>query len=168
MDDFTPDQQLGQQPEPEQNAQHVPTPDVPYDNPPPQEGPTVHKQPQPVYQPPQQPPFYQPPQEYQYQVPAGQTSGSNNLAVAALICGILGIVLCWIPYVCFLALILSICAVVFGAMGMKKAGANGRGMAIAGLVCGIVSLGLTLIVVACAAAVFCAAAIEPLSYYAGL
>ena len=53
-------------------------------------------------------------------------------------------------------------------MGMKKAGANGRGMAIAGLVCGIVSLGLTLIVVACAAAVFCAAAIEPLSYYAGL
>ena len=41
MDDFTPDQQLGQQPEPEQNAQHVPTPDVPYDNPPPQEGPTA-------------------------------------------------------------------------------------------------------------------------------
>ena len=150
MDEFIPEQQPQQ---PEQQ--------------PPQQPP---QQPNPVYQPPQQPPYYQPPQQYQYQVPVnGQQASPNGLSVAALVCGILGIVLCWIPYVCYFALILSICGVIFGALGMKKAapGTSGRGMSIAGLVCGIVSLGITLLVVVCTAAVLCSAAsaLDSWSYY---
>jgi len=58
---------------------------------------------------------------------------SNGWALASLICGILGCV----------PLITSLCAVIFGVIGIRKANepqTGGRGMAIAGLILGILGV----------------------------
>lgn len=57
--------------------------------------------------------------------------GGKGLAIAALICGILGLVTCWVPFV---GLILTIIGVVLGIIALVKK--SSKGMAIAGLVCG--------------------------------
>jgi hypothetical protein len=69
----------------------------------------------------------------------------NGLAIAALICGIIALLLSWIPVINFLAIILGIAAVVTGIMGLRRAGDPGygqRGLAVGGLVTG----GLALVV----------------------
>ncbi len=64
---------------------------------------------------------------------AGQRT--NGFAVASLVLGIVGIVLCflWIPW---------ILAIIFGAIAIKQCNEDptytGKGLAIAGLVCGLV------------------------------
>lgn len=79
------------------------------------------------------PPGY-PPGPY----PAQPTS--NGKATAALVLGIVAIVLCWLT---FLDLLFVILAIVFGALGRRQAdripGRPGRNAATAGLVCGIVA-----------------------------
>jgi hypothetical protein len=74
----------------------------------------------------------------------------NGLAVAGMVLGILGLVLCWVP---FLGWLCALIGIVLGALGMskaKKVGGKGKGMAIAGLVCGILGLliGVVLFVLA--------------------
>ncbi len=64
----------------------------------------------------------------------------NGVALAGMILGIVGLVLCWFPLVGWL---LSGLAIVFGAIGMSRSGRLGgfrRGQAITGLVCGIVGV----------------------------
>ena len=63
----------------------------------------------------------------------------NGLAVAGLVCGIIGLVFCWIP---FLGWILAILGIIFGAIGNGKAnrGAKGKGLAMAGLITGVLGL----------------------------
>jgi hypothetical protein len=64
-------------------------------------------------------------------------TGTNGLAIASMVLGIVGVVLCclWIP---------SILAVVFGVIAINQIKANptqaGRGMAVAGLVLGMVGV----------------------------
>jgi hypothetical protein len=60
------------------------------------------------------------------------------MAVAALVCGIIGIVLGWYPGVNYIALILAILGIVFGALALKNAPADKKGLATAGLVLGII------------------------------
>jgi hypothetical protein len=71
-------------------------------------------------------------------------SGSNGLAIAGLVCGIIGLVI--------FNFILGPLAIIFGAVGLRKAsqGAVHGGMAWAGLVLGIIDglLFVVLIVVA--------------------
>lgn len=82
------------------------------------------------------------------QPPAGFAPGpqqvGNGMAVAALVCGIVGAVLGLIPFTFFLALILGVCAVVFGPLGWNRANkqpaAGRKGLAIAGTVLGIVAI----------------------------
>jgi hypothetical protein len=64
---------------------------------------------------------------------------ANGLAVAALVVGIVGLVLFWTVWG---GLILGILGIVFGAVGISKAnrGAPNKGMATAGLVLGAVAL----------------------------
>ena len=79
------------------------------------------------------PPGYPPPG---YGVPQAQPG--NGMAIAALVTGIVSLALCWVPFV---GPICAILAVVFGGVGISKAGqtgGTGKGMAIAGLVLGIV------------------------------
>jgi hypothetical protein len=67
-------------------------------------------------------------------------SASNGLAVAALVVGIVSLVLFFIPGFAFL---LGIVAIVLGALGIARANkmaGKQRGVAIAGLVCGAVGI----------------------------
>lgn len=58
------------------------------------------------------------------------------MPIAALVLGIIGLVLSLVPCLGMYAMPLTVLAVILGALGMKAA--TGRGMAIAGLVCGII------------------------------
>ena len=79
------------------------------------------------------------------------------MAIAALVCGILGIIGSFIPYVMFFTLILAVLGIIFGIMGMKKAKqiGSGNGLAVAGLVLGIVVTLFGLVGVICWATIAC-------------
>ncbi len=74
------------------------------------------------------------------------------MAVAALVCGILGIIGSFIPVVSYFTFILAILGVVFGVKGRKQAVVSGQGMglATAGLVLGIIGVCFGAIGVLCA------------------
>lgn len=78
-----------------------------------------------------------------------QSGPTNGLAVASLVCGIVGAVFALIPWTFWLAWILGILAIVFGAIGRKKAdrepGAGKRSSANAGLILGVVAIVLGII-----------------------
>lgn len=87
-------------------------------------------------------------------VPANNGKG---MSIAALVCGILGIVGSFIPVVTYFTFILAILGIVFGAKGNKiaKETGEGKGMATAGLVLGIIGTAfgvLGILCVACSAA----------------
>ena len=114
---------------------------------PPQPGPQ-HPYPQPPYG---QAPY--PPPQY----PVGPEStprptGGNGLGITALVTGILGLVLIWVPDV---GIVLGILATTFGGLALYKAlkgTASNKGVAIAGLVLGIITVVLTAIFIIVAAA----------------
>ena len=62
------------------------------------------------------------------------------MAIAALVLGIVGLVLSCIPCTGPFGLLLTIPGIVFGVLGIKKAKTTnqGKGASIAGLVCGII------------------------------
>lgn len=117
---------------------------------PPQQQPQ-QQPPPPTYAPPNQ--GYQPPgQAYppqQGQWYPNQAPPSNGLAIAALILGILSIVLCW---AFGLGILLGIAGVVLGALGLSKSnelpGQAGRGQAIAGLITGAIGALLSIVLIA--------------------
>jgi hypothetical protein len=79
------------------------------------------------YPPPPQEPGYPPPQTYGY--PPSQAAGTNGMAIASLVCSLLG-------WVCGLGPILGI---VFGFIALNQIrtrGQGGRGLAIAGIAIG--------------------------------
>lgn len=80
---------------------------------------------------------------------------SNGLSIAALVCGIVGIVGMFISVIAPFTLILSILGVVFGVLGRKKCASKGMGTA--GLVLGIIGLAFSLIGVLCFACICLAA-----------
>ena len=91
-------------------------------------------------------PYGTPPPGYvSYGVPVAMPGNSrtNGMAVASLVLGIVGIVLCvfFVPWVL---------AIVFGVIGIRQCNADpsytGRGMAIAGLVLGLVSAALIVLI----------------------
>jgi hypothetical protein len=67
------------------------------------------------------------------------------MAVAALVLGITGIVFCFLG---LLTLAQVVLAIIFGSLGIRRAGrgASGRGLALTGLVLGIVGAVLYLII----------------------
>ena len=65
---------------------------------------------------------------------------SNGIGIAAMVVGIVALLLCWIP---FLGLVLAIVALVLGIVGIRKASrgeATNKGMAITGVVTGGLAL----------------------------
>lgn len=116
------------------------------------------------YQPqPGQPVGYQQPMGYQPQpgqapygaAPAAGVSAASKSAktkaIAALVIGIVAIVLCWVPFLNILAGIASIVGTVISFQAMKALpqGADGRGLAIAGLACCICGIVFNLCLAAC-------------------
>ncbi len=80
---------------------------------------------------------------------------TKNKAIIALVCGIVGLVGGWIPVVQYITGVLSIVAIIFGAMALKdKPEGSEKSMAVAGLVLGIVACAITLLAILC---VVCAA-----------
>ena len=79
---------------------------------------------------------------------------SNGLSIAALVCGILGIIGTFIPIVCFFTFVLAILGNVFGILGRKKCASKGMGTA--GLVLGIIGTAFGLIGVICYGCAVCA------------
>ncbi len=74
----------------------------------------------------------------------------NGIAVAAMVLGILSILLC---FAWFISPIIALLAIIFGALGLgkaKKIGGRGKGMALAGLITGIVGMviGIFILVIA--------------------
>jgi hypothetical protein len=92
-----------------------------------------------VYDPnrPQQTPPQTPPQMQTFGASAYPIQeAASGVSIASLVCGIIGVLVGWIPIVGFIGLVLGIVAVATGIMGLQRP--NGRGMAIAGLICGAV------------------------------
>lgn len=80
---------------------------------------------------------------------------SNGLSIAALVCGLIGIVGSFIPVVKYGTLALAILGIIFGVLGRKKAVASGSsstGLATAGLVLGIIGTAFSAVGVICALA----------------
>jgi hypothetical protein len=64
---------------------------------------------------------------------------SNGIGIAGFVCGLVGLVLCWVPW---LGLLLALVGIALSAVGIsqgKKKGAS-IGLPIAGLVCGIIAV----------------------------
>ena len=93
-----------------------------------------------------------------------ENNNSNGISIAALVCGIVGIIGSFftvIPAIAIIALIIAIAGIILGAIGMKNANENngsGKGLAIAGLVCGIIGTVFCFGAVICWACVACSAA----------
>lgn len=65
------------------------------------------------------------------------------MAITALVCGIIALLLSWLPFVNILALLLGIVAIITGISGIRRAGRPGvgqKGLAIGGLVTGTLGL----------------------------
>ena len=99
----------------------------------------------------------------QYQQPGGYApppapAQTNGMAIAALVCGVLGIIGSFIPVVMYFTAVLAVLGIIFGVMGMKKAKqlGSGNGLAVAGLVLGIVGTVFAIIGIICYASVACA------------
>ena len=69
--------------------------------------------------------------------PNGDTS-RNGIAVAAMVCGIVSVVLGWVPVLFAAGAVLAVLAIIFGIVGLRRARTSGRrrGLAITGLVTG--------------------------------
>lgn len=71
-------------------------------------------------------------------------AAGNGMAVAALVCGIVGAIVGLIPILFFIALPLGILAVIFGFVGRgrvkKQPEAGRKGMATAGIVTGVIAV----------------------------
>ncbi|MEG1764808.1 MAG: DUF4190 domain-containing protein [Oscillospiraceae bacterium] len=88
------------------------------------------------------------------------------MAIAALVCGILGIIGGFIPVVCYFTLVLSILGIIFGAKARKQVAEDGKqGIALAGLICGIVGTAFSAVGVIC---VLCTAGIIGAASVAGM
>jgi hypothetical protein len=71
----------------------------------------------------------------------------NRAATAALVCGLIAVVIAWVPLVVVAGFVLAILAVVFGARGLRTSRSTGagKGRAVTGLVAGVVALGLSVV-----------------------
>lgn len=70
-------------------------------------------------------------------VPEQPANPNNGMAIGALICGIVGIVLCCC---CGISAIVGIVGIVLAILSKNKNGGKMSGMAIAGLICSIASV----------------------------
>ncbi|HEY0890266.1 MAG TPA: DUF5067 domain-containing protein [Nocardioides sp.] len=84
--------------------------------------------------------------------PAGATitapQGSNGLATAGFVLGLLGVLTCWIPILNVLGILLGILGVVLAAVGFAKSRkvGTGKGLSIAGIVLGTLAVLLAVLI----------------------
>lgn len=90
-------------------------------------------------------------------VAAAPVKNGKGMSIAALVCGLLGIVGGFIPVVTYFTFILAILGVIFGAKGQKiaKETGEGKGLATAGLVLGIIGVCLGALGLLCSLCTLC-------------
>ncbi|MBR6335970.1 MAG: DUF4190 domain-containing protein [Clostridia bacterium] len=106
---------------------------------------------------------------YTAPAPVPQKQGANGMSVAALVCGLLGIIGSFIPIVKYFTLVLAVLGIIFGVIGKKKAaeaGNSSTGLATAGLVLGVIGTAFSAVGVICALA--CVGAASAATETAGL
>lgn len=82
--------------------------------------------------------------------PGMQPTPPRGLAITAMVLGISGCCLVFLPYISLLSPLVAIAAIVTGAIGLSKAKrgeAGGKGMAMTGLILGIVYFAIVILVV---------------------
>lgn len=81
--------------------------------------------------------------------PAGQhqssQAGRNGIATAALVTGIIGVILAWMPFLVVVGFVLAVLALIFGIRGARGGRTTGRGKAVAGIVLGSIGLALSVV-----------------------
>jgi len=106
--------------------------------------PAAAPQTQPVYAPPMQA------QQYQYQGGVPQPKATSGLAIAALVLGIVGLVLSFIPIINNVAFFIGVIGAILGVIAIVKTGdtavKKGRGMAITGLILSVLAVVITLLI----------------------
>jgi hypothetical protein len=73
----------------------------------------------------------------------------NGVGIASAICGVVALVLSWIPFVDYTSLVLGALAIIFGALGIRRASTDPgarRLLAIIGMMCGIAGFAIAAIV----------------------
>jgi hypothetical protein len=96
-------------------------------------------------------------------------TGSDGMAVTAMILGLLAVAISWIPFLGLLGAVAGVVAIVLGPIAMKRikrSGRGGRGMAITGLVTGIVSVVLAIVMTVFAFTLFRGIGWGPFQEYA--
>ena len=99
------------------------------------------------------------------QGPQGPVDPAKGLAIASMVCGIVGLVLAWFSGT---GLIPSVVGLILGIMSGNKSAAVGlprNGMAKAGLVCSIISCALSALMLVCVICACTAFASVPGSFY---
>jgi hypothetical protein len=82
------------------------------------------------------------------QYPPAPPKGSNGLAVAGFVLGLIGLLGSWIPVLNILGLVLGVVGVILAGIGLaksKRSGA-GKGLSIAGIVLGLLAVVLAILV----------------------
>jgi Protein of unknown function (DUF2510) len=80
--------------------------------------------------------------------PTVPARGGRGWAVAALVCGIVGVVTAWMPFLVVIGAAAAIMAMIGGVLGIRAAkhnGGHGHGFAIAGLLLGVASAFLCIV-----------------------
>ena len=85
-----------------------------------------------------------------------ENNNAKGYSIAALVCGILGIVGSFIPWVCYFTFVLAILGIVFGVKGRKLAQPDQKGLATAGFVLGIIGTAIGALGIVC---IVCAAGV---------
>jgi len=78
---------------------------------------------------------------------------SNPMGIAGMVCGIVGLVFCWVPYFGLIVAIIGLVLSIVGIIQANKTGAS-KAMAITGLVCSIVAVAIWVIIFAIVGAIF--------------
>lgn len=77
---------------------------------------------------------YQQPYQQPYAQPYSAPRGTSGMAIASLICGIIGLLFSIIPYTFGIGIVLDTLAFIFGLVGMIQRSKGGKGMAITGFI----------------------------------
>ena len=90
----------------------------------------------------QQPAAQQPQGTWQAGAPASQPPATNGLAVAAMIIGILSLLVSWVPFVGLLGVLGGALALLLGLLGRGQAKkvANGGALAVTGIITGLLAV----------------------------
>lgn len=80
----------------------------------------------------------------------------NGTATAAMVCGIIGVLLAWMPFLVVAGLVLAVLALVFGIQARRRANASGigGGRSTAGIVLGAIGVALSVLGIALSVLVY--------------